>query len=255
MVMIFLQLLCAHIVADFYLQSHKMCMCKIQLQTGQGWICQFGHAFVHGLLAYIFVSDWTNWHLPLLVRVSHLIIDILKDICLSKIQYQPNDIKSNWECGSFIIDQALHMLVIWILLRYVNIAEHTVMCSNILNTKVLSCIIAYLIVLKPTSILIGKFTQRWQTILLDSKGLHDAGMWIGYAERVLALTFMLLSTYEALGFLIAAKSLLRFQETDTKRTEYVLIGTLLSFGIAVLLGVIINSGETIKTMVVNILLM
>ena len=80
-------------------------------------------------------------------------------------------------------------------------------------------------------------------------------MWIGYAERVLALTFMLLGTYEALGFLIAAKSLLRFQETDTKRTEYVLIGTLLSFGVAVLLGVIINSGETIKTMVVNILLM
>ena len=104
----------------------------------------------------------------------------------------------------------------------------------------MSCIIAYLIVVKPTSILIGMFTQRWQNVLSDSKGLHDAGMWIGYAERVLALTFMLLGTYEALGFLIAAKSLLRFQETDTKRTEYVLIGTLLSFGVAVMCGVVVE---------------
>lgn len=253
MVMIFLQLLCAHVVADFYLQSYEICMHKMQLQTGQGWICQIGHAFVHGLLAYIFVLDWTNWLLPLLVFVSHLIIDILKDICLSKIQYKPNDIRSNWECILFFIDQALHMLVIWILLKYVNIAGNTAI-YNILDTKILSCIIAYLIVLKPTSILIGKFTQRWQNILSDSKGLHDAGMWIGYAERVLALTFMLLGTYEALGFLIAAKSLLRFQETDTKRTEYVLIGTLLSFGVAVLLGVIINSDETIIN-ILNHLLM
>lgn len=253
MVMIFLQLLCAHIVADFYLQSHKMCMHKMQLQTGHGWMCQIGHAFMHGLLAYIFVLDWTNWLLPLLVFVSHLIIDILKDICLSKIQYKPNDVRSNWECVLFVIDQALHILVIWMLLKYVDIAANTAIC-NILDTKIMSYVVAYLIVVKPTSILIGKFTQRWQTVLLDSKGLHDAGMWIGYAERILALTFMLLGTYEALGFLIAAKSLLRFQETDTKRTEYVLIGTLLSFGVAVLLGVIINSDETIINILNNLLM-
>ena len=213
-----------------------------------------GHALVHGLFAYLFVMDWTNWLVPVVVLVSHLIIDVLKDICLSKIQYKPNDVRSNWECILFFIDQALHVLVIWMLLKYVDIAEYTVMCSNILDTKVLSCIIAYLIVVKPTSILIGMFTQRWQNILSDSKGLHDAGMWIGYAERVLALTFVLLGTYEALGFLIAAKSLLRFQETDTKRTEYVLIGTLLSFGVAVLLGVIINSEGTIENIVNNLLI-
>ena len=252
MVMIFLQLLCAHIVADFYLQWHKMCMCKMQLLTGKGWISQIGHAFVHGLFAYLFVMNWTNWLVPVVVLVSHLIIDVLKDICLSKIQYKPNDVRSNWECVLFFIDQALHVLVIWMLLKYVDIAEYTVMCSNILDTKVLSCIIAYLIVVKPTSILIGMFTQRWQNVLLDSRGLHDAGMWIGYAERVLALTFMLLGTYEALGFLIAAKSLLRFQETDTKRTEYVLVGTLFSFGVAVLLGVIINSDETIINILNNL---
>ncbi len=39
------------------------------------------------------------------------------------------------------------------------------------------------------------------------------------------------------GFLLAAKSLLRFRETDTVKSEYVLVGTLLSFGIAILVGV------------------
>ena len=133
--MIFLQLLCAHVVADFYLQSYKMCVCKLQLLTGKGWICQIGHAFVHGLLAYIFVSDWTHWLLPLLVFVSHLIIDVLKDICLSKIQYKPNDVRSNWECVLFVIDQALHILVLCMLLKYVNIAENTAI-YNILRDAV-----------------------------------------------------------------------------------------------------------------------
>ena len=239
MIMIFLQLLCAHIVADFYLQWHKMCACKMQLSTFRGWLYQLGHTLLHGALAYVFVMDWTNWRLPLLIFVSHLIIDVFKDICLSKIQYQPNDIRSNWECGLFIIDQALHILVLCMLLKYVTIAENTAICDT-LDTNIMSCVVAYLIVLKPTSILIGKFVMRWNNEFSMAKGLLDAGMWIGYAERVLALTFMLLGTYEALGFLIAAKSLLRFQETDTKRTEYVLIGTLLSFGIAILLGVMMK---------------
>lgn len=239
MVMIFLQLLCAHIVADFYLQSHDICMHKMQLLTGKGWMCQFGHAFVHGLLAYIFVSDWTNWLVPVVVLVSHLIIDVLKDICLSKIQYKPNDVRSNWECVLFFVDQALHVLILWLLVKNVNIADNAAICS-ILNTKYLSYVVAGLIALKPTSIFIGKFTSRWNNEFSMTKGLLDAGKWIGYAERVLVLIFMFLETYEALGFLIAAKSLLRFQETDTKRTEYVLIGTLLSFGVAVILGVIIK---------------
>jgi hypothetical protein len=42
---------------------------------------------------------------------------------------------------------------------------------------------------------------------------------------------------EAVGFLLAAKSVFRFgdlkDDHDRMRTEYVLIGTLLSFGIAI----------------------
>ena len=66
------------------------------------------------------------------------------------------------------------------------------------------------------------------------KSLPQAGHIIGIAERVMTFLFVILGQYEALGFLIAAKSILRFSDKDTSRTEYVLVGTLLSFMIAIL---------------------
>lgn len=40
--------------------------------------------------------------------------------------------------------------------------------------------------------------------------------------------------------LIAAKSILRYRSDETLKSEYVLIGTLLSFGIAVIAGIVVN---------------
>ena len=57
---------------------------------------------------------------------------------------------------------------------------------------------------------------------------------------MLVLTFVLLNQFEVVGFLIAAKSILRYKSDETIKTEYVLIGTLLSFGIAIVLGIFIN---------------
>jgi hypothetical protein len=40
--------------------------------------------------------------------------------------------------------------------------------------------------------------------------------------------------------LIAAKALLRFKESDLKRTEYVLIGTLISFTLTISIGILVK---------------
>ncbi|MFO7902720.1 MAG: hypothetical protein R6U98_08675, partial [Pirellulaceae bacterium] len=45
---------------------------------------------------------------------------------------------------------------------------------------------------------------------VGTEGLFRAGLWIGRLERVLILTFFLLQRFEAIGFLIAAKSIFRF---------------------------------------------
>jgi hypothetical protein len=54
------------------------------------------------------------------------------------------------------------------------------------------------------------------------------------------LTFILLNQFEAVGFLLAAKSILRFKEAETLKSEYVLIGTMLSFAIAIAFGISVS---------------
>ena len=75
--------------------------------------------------------------------------------------------------------------------------------------------------------------------------LEAAGRYIGIFERILVLTFIITDNFAAIGFLIAAKSILRFSDkTETgarKQTEYVLIGTLMSFAITILLGLLIRA--------------
>ena len=63
-------------------------------------------------------------------------------------------------------------------------------------------------------------------------GSRMSGALIGSLERILILTFMLMGNYEAAGLTVAAKSILRFKDSEGLRTEYVLVGTLLSFVIA-----------------------
>lgn len=66
---------------------------------------------------------------------------------------------------------------------------------------------------------------------------------IGAIERWLILVFVCMGHYEALGLLVAAKSIIRFSDSQTNKTEYVLAGTLLSIFLAVLCGLFIVSFE------------
>jgi hypothetical protein len=100
--------------------------------------------------------------------------------------------------------------------------------------------LGYLMILWPSGKLIEVVTKRWRKDC-ESKGksLANVGKYIGFFERILILTSILLSHYEMIGFLIAAKSLLRFREEERKQTEYVLIGSLLSFSAAILTGLVL----------------
>jgi hypothetical protein len=53
---------------------------------------------------------------------------------------------------------------------------------------------------------------------------------------------VIIGKWEGIGFLLAAKSIFRFgdlkEAKDRKLTEYILIGTLLSFGVAIMVGFI-----------------
>ena len=82
---------------------------------------------------------------------------------------------------------------------------------------------------------ISKYTE-------DNESLKDAGKYIGILERLLVFIFIIVGHWEAVGFLITAKSVFRFGDlTSTKErklTEYILIGTLISFGIAIIVSLL-----------------
>ena len=62
----------------------------------------------------------------------------------------------------------------------------------------------------------------------------------GVLERLVIYLLVLIGQYEAIGLLIAAKSIIRLREGDRKMSEYVLIGTLLSVSMAILTGFIVG---------------
>jgi hypothetical protein len=79
-------------------------------------------------------------------------------------------------------------------------------------------------------------------LIKNNESLEDAGKYIGILERILVFIFIILNHWEAVGFLITAKSVFRFgdlkESKDRQLTEYILIGTLISFGIAIITGII-----------------
>ena len=75
----------------------------------------------------------------------------------------------------------------------------------------------------------------------EQEGGFNAGSLIGNIERWLILAFVIMQRYEALGLLIAAKSIIRFGDAQTRKSEYVLVGTLMSIFIAVLAGVMVTA--------------
>ena len=102
--------------------------------------------------------------------------------------------------------------------------------------------LGYLICIKPANIIIREtlIAGKIESISDTTTELKNAGKLIGILERILVLTFVIIGKLEVVGFLIAAKSILRYKDTNTIKTEYVLIGTMLSFGIAMMVGLIID---------------
>ena len=223
-----LQLL-AHLVSDFYLQTETSCKSKADNAF------KSRHLYYHSLItfacAWLFSLSLGYWWAALMISVLHLIIDGLKSVC--------KNVR-----GAFFIDQLLHLAVIVAaVVIYNNVCEIT-LPAWLPETKVLLWIVAFVFCLRPANFFIQNIFKETKITVPtngeENQSLPNAGHVIGNVERMLTLVFVVLGQYEAIGFLLAAKSLLRFRETDTVKSEYVLVGTLLSFGFAILVGVAVK---------------
>lgn len=223
-----LSLLMAHVIGDFYLQSDKYCKKKEESKLKSPFL--YVHSILHRVLSWAFVSTVDFWIYALLIFVTHLLIDAMKSYMC----------KGLW---SFLIDQIAHIIILCFIAHlYVSQCHLPIQSIDFLNhISIPAFVFAILCCLKPTNILIKLILERYKIGETEScKSMKNAGALIGNLERILTLVFVLIGQYEAVGFILAAKSVLRFKDTDTAKTEYVLAGTLLSFGIATLLGLMVK---------------
>lgn len=230
---ILVKLLCAHFCSDFIFQTDKINNGKHK--SGKNRIAyQLLHSFIHALVAYLFISDWSSWIIPVVIFITHLIIDLLK------CKFYDNSLPL------FLTDQLCHIAVIsvlWFLLygKDIQLSWYDEVCAS----KIWCTAFGYILMLKPSSVFLGLFLKKWTPASPNTQSLPNAGQWIGYIERILILTFILIDSIEGVGFLLAAKSVLRFGELnktkEIRTTEYVLIGTLTSFTVAIITGIAVKN--------------
>ncbi|MBK7629412.1 MAG: DUF3307 domain-containing protein [Ignavibacteriales bacterium] len=230
LIQILIPLLTAHFLADFILQTDE------DVKKKQSPLVFGKHIVLVTLLSYFLVGDWSNYIIPSSILLTHSIIDLLK-----------NAIKKD-SLFIFSIDQTAHYLVI--LLLSFSIQNKLFQEANNLfwfaafgNTyiKVLMIVVAVIVITKFSSIIISYIIKPFQLKIFkgenNNKDEIKTGRIIGYLERIIILVLFLAELPAVVGFLITAKSILRYaeikNEKDKVMVEYVLIGTLLSFTIGI----------------------
>lgn len=226
---IFLKFLIAHLLGDFVFQPEKWILDKEKRKLKSSKL--YLHILVHTLcLLTVFLFDTQYIGGYILIIISHFLIDV------GKLYVQSEKTKR----FIFFIDQILHIIMIGIatyLYYPFEIDFSTIYSENIL--LMIACIIFATFV---TSIIITNLLSYWniEEVFKNEESLKNAGKYIGILERLFIFAFIAMGKWEGVGFLIAAKSVFRFGDLtaakNRKLTEYVLIGTLLSFGLAILTG-------------------
>jgi hypothetical protein len=230
MILVILKLLLAHLIGDFFLQPQKWVKDKEKKKLKSLWL--YVHISIHIALMFLLLWDLQYTLLILSIGFIHLLVDALKIILQQK----------NNKRFLFFLDQLLHFVTIFILV-------HLFLDSNFdfnisLNNHLLLLVICIVFLTLPTSIIMKIIFSKWNITKLtkDNESLKDAGKYIGILERLLVFTFIVVGQWEAVGFLITAKSVFRFGDLtaskERKLTEYILIGTLISFGIAIIVSLL-----------------
>lgn len=227
-----IRLVFAHLLADFLFQKSSWVKDRIEKK----WRAKslYLHILIVGLLTWLFSGKFQIIWIPVFVVVTHFFTDVWKS-------YSKNSV------AHFFLDQVIHILIIivaWLFYSEVKLEDFEGLWDQLNSAKVLGIITGYYFVMWPAGFFIAKITENWQN-QINTEGLTDAGKWIGISERILILTFVLINQFAGIGFLIAAKSILRFGEIKNKGqrkdAEYILLGTMISFILAILTGLLINS--------------
>lgn len=225
------KLLLSHLLTDFVLQRKEW----INDRANRHFLSPFLylHTFITAAIAWLFMGS-EYWYFAFIIFVTHTLTDGWKS-------YKPDTIKY------FLADQGLHLFVIFwcwyqAFYQWKDLQQYLQNIGG--NYDFWVVVTAFLFLSFPAGIAIEKMTKKWRDALDNPAGLAKAGKWIGILERTIILIFLLQDQYGAIGLLITAKGLLRFNEKEKdkheQKTEYVLIGSLISVSFSIITGILVH---------------
>jgi len=226
-----LKLVAAHLLSDFFFQPGGWVNSRNRNHFG-AW-----QLYLHGLitgLTVVVICGTSLWFVGIIIAFSHVLLDGSKSYFKQATPV-------------FVADQLMHLLVLtlcWSVFSRLS-WDFPVIVSLYHDPRVWLYITALLLLTTPSGMLVALLTERWRKQLsglkAGSSSLDKAGMLIGIIERLLIFFFVLNGKFEAIGLLIAAKSLLRFNEKERpeEKTEYLLVGTLISVALAAATAVLV----------------
>ncbi len=219
---LFFPMLAGHLVADFWLQPASW----VSHKKENGWKSKklILHTLIASVLPVVFSLQLTLWWFMTIIFLTHYLIDVVK----SKVK------QTMWV---FLADQLLHIGVLWILATL--FTEITIPESFI---HIWIYVTGFILITNPLGILTGMFLKSVTKSESNAVQLN-ASAWIGIFERILIVIFVTTGQIQAIGFLVAAKSVFRFSEIQhegNQKAEYFLLGTLVSFTSAIVVGLGIN---------------
>lgn len=227
MSLLLIKLLIAHALGDFVFQPKSWVKHKKKKKHRSPYM--YAHIAIHFIcLLVVLALDTKYWLGVLSIIVTHYLIDLLK----LHLQNKKN------ERSVFIADQVAHLVVI-IIITYAY-KPFSINLEPIYSLPSLAFIFSIIALTSISAIIMKIIMSTWSLDEPSNNSLPKAGMYIGVLERLFVFGCIVMEQYEAIGLLITAKSVFRFGDLskarDRKLTEYVLIGTLLSFGLAILIG-------------------
>jgi hypothetical protein len=243
----FLGLYLAHLLTDFVLQSDQMVTRK---KRGAA-LAYIQHGAIHFFSAALFLGfaipglavrmDFYGFILGL--TQVHLVIDWLK------LRLVRSGILEDG-AATFLGDQAVHTLTVfltaWLIIRppfLILLAKIHWFQSAI--EKPLLVLVVYIAVIFGGGYIVRfltkPLTKQDMSILGETTNeMQNAGMYIGWLERFVVLTALVLQSPATVGLILTAKSIARYPEMKSVRfAEYFLIGTLLSMSLGIIGGIII----------------
>jgi hypothetical protein len=247
---LFLILLCGHILGDFYLQTKVMAEKK---EKSLKWVILHGiFYFATCFFVLLPVFSRTLGLVVIMMGLIHLFIDIIKFSVLNLFT-KKNKKSYGIERNAFFIDQVYHIITLLVICYwfvttnkqinfYIPLNEILQM-FQVNGMYLLRWILALLLIHKPANIIIQKLLiiYKPENKDMDVKIDNKAGRFIGTLERILMLIFLFRGEYAAIGFVLTAKSIARYDRISKEKdfAEYYLLGTLLSTIIVIVVSFIL----------------